>query len=77
MALAVWREPLEVERDVISRGPLCVPQRSFPPKFSTETGLRYSKCSPLTVLLRPQFQTIRFACQQGVSTDWLIYGEKP
>ena len=46
------------------------------PEIPAETGQRYSKTSPLTVLLRQQVQTIRFVCQPSYSTAGLICGDK-
>jgi hypothetical protein len=41
------------------------------------TGQRYSKRSPLTVLLRQQVEIIRATVKQGTSFDFVWAGEKP
>jgi len=46
--------------------------RSGSPPIPAETGPKYSKRSPLTVLLRPQVQTIRFVCQILELSAWVI-----
>jgi hypothetical protein len=61
--------------DVNSRGPR-LPQRSCP-QSPLRLVQRYSKRSPLTVLLRPQVEIIRATVKQGTSFDFVFAGEKP
>jgi len=58
----------------LGEGPGALCCRSGSPPIPAETPRKYSKRSPLTVLFRPQFQTIRLV---GLSYRWLICGEKP